>query len=95
LTIQELIHAASIANMALLVDKLRPRSLESLTYHKDLSERLASLVGSPFALILSVLADSDSRPRQPTSHTFSSSDPPALARRPASSQHFALSMVPA
>jgi replication factor C subunit 3/5 len=33
-----------IATMALLVDKLRPRSLESLTYHHDLSKRLASLV---------------------------------------------------
>lgn len=30
--------------MALLVDKLRPRSLDALTYHKDLSDRLASLV---------------------------------------------------
>ncbi|KIX05475.1 replication factor C subunit 5 [Rhinocladiella mackenziei CBS 650.93] len=32
--------------MALLVDKLRPRSLDALTYHKDLSERLASLAAS-------------------------------------------------
>ena len=30
--------------MALLVDKYRPRSLEALTYHQDLSERLKSLV---------------------------------------------------
>ena len=30
--------------MALLVDKYRPRSLETLTYHEDLSERLKSLV---------------------------------------------------
>ncbi len=30
--------------MALLVDKYRPRSLETLTYHEDLSERLRSLV---------------------------------------------------
>lgn len=30
--------------MALLVDKHRPRSLDALTYHKDLSERLRSLV---------------------------------------------------
>ena len=35
-----------IATMALLVDKLRPRSLESLTYHHDLSNRLGSLVRS-------------------------------------------------
>lgn len=32
--------------MALLVDKLRPRSLESLSYHHDLSDRLRSLVGT-------------------------------------------------
>jgi len=31
--------------MSLLVDKLRPRSLEALTYHAELGERLASLVG--------------------------------------------------
>lgn len=30
--------------MALLVDKYRPRSLESLSYHDDLSARLKSLV---------------------------------------------------
>jgi hypothetical protein len=30
--------------MALLVDKHRPRSLDQLSYHKDLSERLRSLV---------------------------------------------------
>lgn len=30
--------------MALLVDKLRPRSLDSLSYHTELSERLRSLV---------------------------------------------------
>ncbi|CAF9931651.1 MAG: Replication factor C (RF-C) subunit [Heterodermia speciosa] len=32
--------------MALLVDKYRPRSLETLTYHADLSERLRSLAQS-------------------------------------------------
>lgn len=32
--------------MALLVDKYRPRSLEALTYHPDLSERLRSLAQS-------------------------------------------------
>ncbi|KAH0848795.1 replication factor C subunit 5 [Fonsecaea monophora] len=32
--------------MALLVDKLRPRSLDALTYHKDLSERLVALASS-------------------------------------------------
>lgn len=32
--------------MALLVDKHRPRSLETLTYHHDLSDRLRSLVSA-------------------------------------------------
>jgi replication factor C subunit 3/5 len=31
--------------MALIVDKHRPRSLETLTYHNELSDRLRSLVG--------------------------------------------------
>lgn len=30
--------------MALIVDKHRPRSLEALTYHHELSDRLRSLV---------------------------------------------------
>ncbi len=34
--------------MALLVDRHRPRSLKALTYHHDLSERLAALVGFLF-----------------------------------------------
>ncbi|KAG8531042.1 uncharacterized protein KY384_004399 [Bacidia gigantensis] len=33
--------------MSLLVDKYRPRSLETLTYHQDLSNRLKSLANSP------------------------------------------------
>ena len=32
--------------MALLVDKHRPRSLEALSYHHDLSARLKALVNS-------------------------------------------------
>lgn len=32
--------------MALLVDKHRPRSLEALTYHHDLSDRLRALVSA-------------------------------------------------
>lgn len=32
--------------MALLVDKHRPRTLETLSYHPDLSERLRSLAAS-------------------------------------------------
>lgn len=30
--------------MALIVDKHRPRTLEALTYHSDLSDRLRALV---------------------------------------------------
>lgn len=30
--------------MALLVDKHRPRTLDALTYHQDLSDRLRALV---------------------------------------------------
>jgi hypothetical protein len=30
--------------MALLVDKLRPRNLDALSYHPELSDRLRSLV---------------------------------------------------
>jgi len=30
--------------MALLVDKLRPRTLDALSYHPELSDRLRSLV---------------------------------------------------
>lgn len=41
------INKATTSTMALLVDKLRPRSLDALTYHTDLSNRLASLVKSP------------------------------------------------
>lgn len=36
------------AVMALLVDKHRPRSLDQLTYHKGLSDRLRSLVSLLF-----------------------------------------------
>lgn len=33
--------------MALLVDKLRPRNLDALSYHPELSDRLRSLVRNP------------------------------------------------
>ena len=32
--------------MALIVDKHRPRTLDALTYHEELSERLRSLASS-------------------------------------------------
>jgi hypothetical protein len=35
--------------MALLVDKHRPRSLNALSYHPELSDRLQALVSSPEA----------------------------------------------
>lgn len=38
--------------MALLVDKHRPRSLDTLSYHDDLSERLRSLVCYPKCLYI-------------------------------------------
>ena len=33
--------------MALIVDKHRPRTLDTLTYHEELSDRLRSLVRTP------------------------------------------------
>lgn len=39
-------------DMALLVDRHRPRSLDQLTYHKDLSERLRSLVHPLFNIYI-------------------------------------------
>jgi hypothetical protein len=36
-----------IQTMALLVDKHRPRSLEALSYHPELSDRLRALVRNP------------------------------------------------
>ena len=36
--------------MALLVDKYRPRTLDALTYHGDLSERLRILVSGDLVL---------------------------------------------
>jgi replication factor C subunit 3/5 len=47
--------------MALLVDKHRPRSLDQLTYHKDLSERLRSLVLLPLPPIISKLTSSQAQ----------------------------------
>ena len=38
--------------MALLVDKHLPRTLESLTYHEDLSARLRSLVRSSMPFLV-------------------------------------------
>lgn len=35
--------------MALLVDKHRPRALDALSYHPELSDRLKALVGPPQA----------------------------------------------
>lgn len=40
------IHHTTHLSMALLVDKHRPRNLEALNYHSELSERLRSLVSN-------------------------------------------------
>jgi len=69
--------------MALIVDKHRPRSLDNLTYHEDLSERLRSLVrgsGTTFAKVPS-LTPNTRRPKAVTSPTFSSMDHPVPAKR--------------
>jgi hypothetical protein len=78
--------------MALLVDKLRPRSLDTLTYHPELSNRLSSLVRAlPEIYIYSNIP----RPHPPTSPTSSSTAPLAPAKRPASSAPYAPSTAPA
>ncbi len=65
--------------MALLVDKHRPRSLEALTYHHELSARLKSLVGSH---VLTLRVDADScRHKVETSPTSWSTVRPERARR--------------
>ena len=67
-------------NMALLVDKYRPRSLDALTYHPDLSERLKSLVGYP--LVSCTLQFTRlSRPKAEISRICLSMVPLVLARR--------------
>jgi hypothetical protein len=72
------------STMALLVDKHRPRSLDALSYHPELSDRLKALVGSPEAnrsLKVAVLIHLDFRQRAATSHIYSSMDLLARARR--------------
>lgn len=66
--------------MALLVDKHRPRSLEALSYHQDLSERLKSLVGLQHTFNQPVLIDHPRRKAE-TSPTSSYTDHRAPARR--------------
>jgi len=85
------------AIMALLVDKLRPRSLEALTYHKDLSTRLSSLVRFPTFDPSTLLLSNTTvhRPPPPTSHTSSSTALLAPAKRPVSSRPSVPSTAPA
>lgn len=74
--------------MALLVDKHRPRSLEALSYHHDLSARLKALVSSPHftpEVYEQHLTDS-SRHKSAISLTSSSTALLVQARRPALSQ---------
>ena len=89
--------------MALLVDKHRPRSLEALSYHADLSERLRSLVRSLFWLTLNLLlrllrdgqhSKSSRRRKAVTSRTFSSTVPRVPERRHVSSQPSKSSTAP-
>ena len=70
--------------MALLVDKHRPRSLDQLSYHDDLSERLRSLVSLPFHSPTPQLTPLPPRHNPETSPIFSSTVPLAQARKPAS-----------
>lgn len=56
--------------MALLVDKYRPRSLESLSYHDDLSARLKSLVCTESTNLLVAAKFVFTRLKAETSHIF-------------------------
>lgn len=76
--------------MALLVDKLRPRTLDSLSYHPELSERLRSLVRAhPLTKVDRLLMQRllDYRLKAEISLTYSSTDHPEQARRHVSSRH--------
>jgi hypothetical protein len=57
--------------MALLVDKLRPRTLDALTYHPDLSDRLRSLVREPRPRNMTALTQAaTNRPKTETSPIY-------------------------
>lgn len=49
--------------MSLLVDKWRPKNLDDLHYHKDLSERLRALVSPPSLSLSSHCSGADQRRR--------------------------------
>ena len=66
--------------MALLVDKYRPRSLEALTYHENLSERLRSLV-RPFPWSATTLLTVNLRRKAETSPISWFTDRQARERR--------------
>ena len=70
--------------MALIVDKHRPRSLDELTYHDELSERLRSLVCTRATEERGTLADVRCRPKAEISPIFLSTGRPARERRHAS-----------
>ena len=68
--------------MALIVDKHRPRSLDSLTYHHELSSRLQSLVRSTHRVKGMITTNLEyHRPRAATFLTSSSTVPQAQERR--------------
>lgn len=74
-----------LLKMALLVDKHRPRSLDALSYHPELSDRLKALVMLPararILQELQMLTVLIIRLRVETSHIYSFMALPALARR--------------
>jgi len=76
--------------MALIVDKHRPKSLDDLTYHDELSQRLRSLVCGPLQQPLQKNDGHPDRPYRPSaaiSPTCWSTVLPVPARRLALSLH--------
>ena len=65
--------------MALLVDKYRPRTLDALTYHENLSERLRLLVSHYVAASVNI-TDHLTRRKAETFHISSCMDLVELGR---------------
>jgi hypothetical protein len=75
--------------MALLVDKLRPRTLDALSYHPELSDRLRSLVIKPDLRSMNTILTQGTLHRHEAeiSPIYWSMDPRALARKHESLRH--------
>jgi hypothetical protein len=70
-TLPNSLDIATELKMALLVDKLRPRTLDALTYHPDLSDRLRSLVREPRPRNMTALTQATTnRPKTETSPIY-------------------------